>query len=114
MPEMIRKMTSRQKHQVVVDLLSTGKSEICGLCGRPLGSSADRHHLIPKTFKGKETVLIHKICHGKIHSVFKERELAKYYHTFERLLENDDIKSFVEWVSKKDPDFYDTSKRKRK
>ena len=73
------------------------------------GQSNDEHHLIPKTFKGKKTVLVHKICHRKIHSVFTERELANYFHTFERLLEHEEIQKFVIWVSKKSPDFYSSS-----
>ena len=100
----------RQKHKIVNDLLTTGESQLCGLCGRPLEVNADKHHLVPKAYKGKETVLIHKICHGKIHSVFTEKELATYYNTFDRLLENEHIQAFVKWVSKKDPDFYDTTK----
>lgn len=91
---------------------------ICPLCTRELGNVWDDHHLIPKTFKGTETVRIHKICHNKIHSVFTERELEKYYHTMDRLLENEDIRNFVEWVSKKDPNFYqktkDTNVRRKK
>ena len=90
----------------------------CPLCKRSLGNIWDEHHLIPKTFKGKVVVQIHKICHSKIHSVFTERELYQHYHTIERLLENEHIQKFVKWVSKKDPDFYektkDTQTRKRK
>lgn len=92
----------------------------CPLCKRPLvdGPSIDKHHLIPKTFGGKDTVVLHKICHHKIHSVFTERELQHYYHTIERLLENEEIKKFVKWVVKKDPEFYDhskdTTRRKKK
>lgn len=92
--------------------------DVCPLCGRELGSQIDNHHLRPKTFGGKETVLIHKICHNKIHSVFTERELDKYYHTVERLLENEHIQKFVKWVRKRDPEYYektkDTRERKRK
>ena len=91
---------------------------LCGLCNRPLGDiSVDQHHLIPKAHKGKDTVLIHKICHRKIHATFTEKELEKYYHTFERLLEHDDIQKFVRWVAKKPPEYYDGSKeanRRRK
>lgn len=91
----------------------------CGLCGRPLGDvRIEQHHLIPKTFKGKDTVPIHKICHQKIHATFAERELLHYYHTFERLLEHEQIQKFVRWVQKKSPDFYDknddTKARNRK
>jgi len=94
------------------------ETEKCIICQRQLGSRFDEHHLIPKTFKGKEKVRIHKICHNKIHSVFTERELNNYYHTVERLLENEQIQNFVKWVGKKDPEFYektkDTKERKRK
>lgn len=83
---------------------------ICPLCQRELDEAADLHHLIPKTFKGKETVLLHKICHRKIHTVFSERELLHYYHTIERLLENEDIIIFVKWLKNKPNDFYISSK----
>lgn len=85
--------------------------KICPLCDRPLGVvNVDAHHLIPKTFKGKALVNLHKICHRKIHATFTERELLHYYHTIERLREHEQIQSFVKWVAKKDPAFYDGSK----
>jgi hypothetical protein len=92
----------------------------CPLCGRELipGPSIDEHHLLPKTFKGKETTTLHKICHRTIHATFTERELEQYYHTIERLLESEKIQKFVKWVKKKDPEFYektkDTKERKSK
>lgn len=90
----------------------------CCICGRELGGVVQAHHLIPKTFKGSETVDIHKMCHQKIHATFSERELQKYYHTPERILEHAEIVKFVRWVSKKSVDFYDknddTKGRKRK
>jgi len=84
----------------------------CPICGRKMlgGNSVNEHHLIPRTFKGKEKILIHRICHRKIHSVFTERELLQYYHTIKRIKENEEIKKFVKWVSKKDPEFYSGSK----
>lgn len=84
----------------------------CPLCRREMipGPSVDEHHLLPKTFKGKEKVLLHKICHRKIHATFTEKELAKYYFTIERLLENEHIQNFVKWVIKRDPEFYESSK----
>ena len=35
--------------------------EICVICGRPHGDPdlIQFHHLIPKTFKGKEGIMIH-------------------------------------------------------
>ena len=79
----------------------------CPLCGRELGSvNIDRHHLVPKTFKGKEQFPIHKICHRKIHSAFTERELLRSYHTWEALRSHEEIRAFIDWVAKKPPDFY--------
>lgn len=79
----------------------------CPLCGRELGAlNIDRHHLVPKTFKGKEQFPIHKICHRKIHSAFTERELLRSYHTWEALRGHDEIRAFIDWVAKKPPEFY--------
>lgn len=90
--------------------------EICPLCQRPLvsGPSVNEHHLIPKTFGGKVVVRMHRICHNKIHSLWTERELLNYYHTFERIAEHEDIRKFVAWVKKKSPEYYDSSKRSSK
>ena len=83
----------------------------CPLCNREIPKAHEsKHHLKPKTFKGTEIVVIHKLCHNKIHSVFTERELLKYYHTIERLLENSDMQAFVKWVAKKEPAFYSKTK----
>ena len=79
----------------------------CPLCGRVLGTTQiDRHHLVPKTFKGKEQFPIHKICHRKIHSVFTEKELLKQFHTWDALKANPEISAFIAWVAKKEPGFY--------
>ena len=85
-------------------------SHKCPICNRPLtGVLNSSHHLVPKTFKGKETVDLHNICHQKLHSVFTEREMLQYYHTIERILEHEEIQKFVKWVSKKDPEFYSSN-----
>jgi hypothetical protein len=79
----------------------------CPLCGRPLGTlNIDRHHLIPRTFKGKEQFAIHRICHRKIHSTLTERELLRTYHTWEVLKAHPEIRTFIDWVAKKDPGYY--------
>jgi hypothetical protein len=82
----------------------------CPLCDRELDElSTDKHHLIPKTFKGKDVVLLHKICHRKIHATLTERELLKTFHTVESLRAHPEISKFITWVSKKPPSFYDCS-----
>jgi hypothetical protein len=88
--------------------------ESCPLCTRELGSAnVDEHHLVPKTFKGKEKEKLHRVCHTKIHSVFTERELANFYHTWERIKTHPEIGKFVEWVKKKPIDFYDRNAETR-
>lgn len=91
----------------------------CPICSRPLSNVNDeKHHLIPKTFGGRDLITIHKICHQKIHATFSERELYHYYHTPERIVEHEEIAKFIKWISKKDPSFYDknddTAARRRK
>ncbi len=91
----------------------------CPLCGRPLeGGIIESHHLIPRSFKGTDTVDLHSVCHQKIHHTFAERELMTYYHTIDRLLESEQIQSFVKWIQKKEVGYYDkqkdTKERKRK
>ena len=85
--------------------------KLCPLCDRPLGDiNIDEHHLIPKTFKGRDTETIHKICHSKIHSVFSERELLNYYHTWSRIREHSEIEKFIKWVRSKPIDFYSSNR----
>jgi 5-methylcytosine-specific restriction endonuclease McrA len=85
-------------------------NQVCQICGRDLGGTlVDEHHLVPKAFKGKATIALHKICHRKIHSVFTERELLNHYHTVDRIKDHEQIKKFAEWVAKKPIDFYDVS-----
>lgn len=87
----------------------------CPICQREMieGPSIDGHHLIPKTHKGTEKTLMHKICHVKLHSVFTTREMQHYYHTIERLLESDHIQKFIKWVAKKPPEYYEKTKDTR-
>jgi len=95
--------------------MNTDNDQICVICDRKLGSEKliSKHHLIPKSRGGKntETILIHNMCHQKIHSVFTEKELKAEYHTVEKLKSSEEMAKFVKWISKKDPDFYQVNKR---
>lgn len=103
----------------------------CPICSRELiaGDSIDEHHLVPKTFKNRykdninnkdNKIIIHKVCHRKIHATFAESDLFSYYNTIERILEHDEIQKFVKWIAKKPADYYSknietrTRKSKRK
>lgn len=83
--------------------------EKCPICARPFGDKKliEFHHLIPRTFRGKEGIYVHKVCHQKIHATFAERELQHHYHTVERLVRHEEMMKFITWVRKKHVDFYD-------
>ncbi len=95
------------------ELQPAEKEAHCPLCGRPLAGICNRHHLIPisRGGRGTTTLLLHKICHDKIHAVLPESELKRYYHTVERLRGQEEIAAFIKWVQKKEPEFYDRSVR---
>lgn len=82
------------------------------------GPSINEHHLIPRTFKGKEVITLHVVCHDKLHHTLSEREMAQHYHTVERLRTHPEIAKFIRWVARKEPEFYikhkDTKQRNRK
>ncbi len=72
--------------------------KLCPLCEREIPPHLEsRHHLTPKVRGGKNgpVVILHKICHGKIHSLFSETDLARRYATIERLREHAEIRKFV-------------------
>jgi len=96
----------------------------CPICSRKLitGDSIDEHHLVPKTFKNRykdkvhtkdNKIIIHKVCHRKIHATFAEIDLYSYYHTVERILEHVEIQKFIKWIAKKPLDYYSKNKETR-
>ncbi|CAO3443904.1 HNH endonuclease [Azospirillum largimobile] len=91
----------------------------CPLCGRPMvpGASLNEHHLVPRTYGGRDTVTMHRICHAKIHAVLTEQQLRDHYHEIEALRGHPDIAAFIRWVRRKPPEFTDghaTDRRRRK
>lgn len=95
----------------------------CSLCQRE--SPTTKHHLIPKSCHTKkrkkqygdnigETIDICADCHGNIHAVFTEKELAEEYNTYEKLAENDSIRKFSKWIRKKDPNSRFHSKKSKR
>ena len=87
----------------------------CPLCGRQIAEPANKHHLIPVSKGGKNTptILLHKICHDKIHTVFTENELKRQYNTIELIQQQEEMATFIKWVRRKEPEFYDKSVKTR-
>ena len=82
---------------------------VCPICDRDMwdGPSIDKHHMVPKSRGGKKTKFLHKICHRKIHSIWSNKELEKEFNDPDVIIQNEEIKKFIQWVQKKTPDFYD-------
>ncbi len=82
------------------------EEETCALCRRPLGRRREKHHLVPRSFGGRETVKLHPICHRKVHDILSERELAEDYRTPEALRRHPEIATFLRWLRNKPADFH--------
>jgi 5-methylcytosine-specific restriction endonuclease McrA len=78
----------------------------CALCGRALGLRVERHHLVPRSEGGRETVALHPICHRAIHRVASNKELARRYTTLEALRTAPEMERFLRWIANKPPDFH--------
>ena len=96
----------------------------CALCGRSDPAlRLTRHHLVPRTRVRKAkrkrndnareladtaerrgVADLCKACHGMIHAVLTEKQLAEHYNSIERLLEHEEVACFVAWVAKQKPD----------
>jgi hypothetical protein len=87
----------------------------CPLCDRPMiaGPSLDRHHPLPRSRGGRETVTMHKICHRAIHAMLSERELADGYADFGALRTHPTLAQFIVWVKKRPPEYYDRTRWSR-
>ncbi len=96
----------------------------CELCGRT--ASLTKHHMIPRALHGKpkyrkrfsrverltSILWLCHACHGHIHNVLSEREMAEQYLGRDALMAHEDIRVFVEWLSTKPAGF--RPKRRRR
>ncbi len=76
-----------------------------------MSAPCNMHHLLPLSKGGKNTpaILLHKICHDKIHAVFTETELKRNFNTIDKLQQHEEMAKFIKWVRNKEPQFYDKS-----
>lgn len=86
----------------------------CALCGRSLGDRREKHHLVPRSQGGRETVDLHPICHRKIHATLTERELRDRFDTIARLRGHPDIARFLAWIAGKPPNFHNRTSTTRR
>jgi hypothetical protein len=113
-------MTGRIKKKLILSELSNTADQpsellICPLCDRAVPKSQrDEHHLIPKSHGGRQTAVLHRICHRQIHAVLTETELARQYNTVEQLRLQADLVGFIEWVRSKPDDFFERTRKSRR
>lgn len=86
----------------------------CWLCGRAAGKTIVWHHTVPKSRGGREVVPMHSICQQTVITNFSNSELQRHGMDVERLLANPNVRKFVDWVAKKDPDFTVTIAKKQR
>lgn len=91
---------------------------ICPMCRHAYPPrQMSKHHLVPKSRKGTETVLLCNNCHQQIHAVYTEKELEANFGTLEDLLGAEQLQPWIRWVRKRKPQGRlktRTSKRKRR
>jgi hypothetical protein len=86
----------------------------CWLCGRPTGQTIVWHHPVPKSRGGRDVVPMHPICQQTLMANFTNSELQRYGLDVDLLLANPNVRKFVDWVAKKDPDFTATTTKKQR
>ena len=88
---------------------------VCPLCQRAVPpAQQDAHHLVPRSQGGRETVILHRICHRQVHALLTETELARHYASPQALLAHPGVQAFVQWVRKKPDDFYERTRKSRR
>jgi hypothetical protein len=86
----------------------------CWLCGRPTGKTIVWHHPVPKSRGGRDVVTMHPICQQTLIANFSNSELQRHAMDVEALLANPNVRKFVDWVAKKDPDFNAATTKKQR
>jgi hypothetical protein len=86
----------------------------CWLCRRPTGTTIVWHHPVPKSRGGRDVVPMHAICQQMLITTFTNSELQRYGMDSDGLLDNPEVRKFVDWVANKDPDFTATIAKKKR
>lgn len=86
----------------------------CWLCGRPTGKTIVWHHPVPKSRGGRDVVAMHSICQQTLIANFTNSELQRHGMEVAGLLDHPNVRKFVDWVAKKDPDFTATITKKQR
>ncbi|MBD3261405.1 MAG: hypothetical protein GF334_06925 [Candidatus Altiarchaeales archaeon] len=74
----------------------------CTLCGRdiPERRYVEKHHLTPRSKKGRETIIVCSDCGNQVHRLFTNNELRDTYNTVEVLLSDPRMQKWIRWIRK--------------
>ncbi|QDT16239.1 hypothetical protein CA12_23390 [Alienimonas californiensis] len=76
----------------------------CVLCRHEYDrAKLTKHHLVPKSRGGTETVLLCRPCHKTVHATFTEKELERDYDTVEALRNAEALHGWISWIRKRKP-----------
>jgi len=88
---------------------------ICPICRREVPEDKfEKHHLVPKSKGGEDTVKICVCCGDYFHKVLTLNELRDKYNTLEKLRSHPLIVTWAEWINKKPNDFNICMKTKKR
>ena len=74
---------------------------VCELCKRPVPKRhTTKHHVVPKSLKGKETIVVCRPCGDQVHKLFTLREMKNKFHTVEAILNDERMQKWVKWIRK--------------
>lgn len=86
----------------------------CPVCERPTPADfVERHHLVPRAKKGKETVSVCIDCGDMLHKLFTVKELAKVYNSVEKIKANPKVQNWAKWIQRR-PFVYGITMRTKK
>lgn len=83
----------------------------------------EKHHLIPQALHHRskyakvdvnKTIDVCVCCGDQLHQFFNEKELANEYDTLEKIMANDRIQKWVNWIQKRPNDFSVCMKSKKR
>jgi hypothetical protein len=86
--------------------MSSTDDATCWVCGRPLGSTIEYRHPVPKSRGGRATAPIHPICHRTPHKTSSNAELAGFGDSAAAIRATPRIGRFITWIANKEPDFH--------
>ncbi|MGF1450901.1 MAG: HNH endonuclease [Opitutales bacterium] len=87
----------------------------CALCARLTPPEhLEKHHLVPRSEGGTETIVVCRNCGDQIHLLFSNDELRDHYPTLEKLQGEPRIQKWVQWIRQRNSFTFSMKTKKRR